>query len=339
MKVNSFQLSPVIFGTSCLGNIYKATTFENKLAIVQACIENAPDGVAVFDSAGKYGAGLALESLGKCLKELNVPKNKVVISNKLGWYQTPLTTPEPTFEKGIWRDLAHDAVQKITYKGIIECFEQGNALLGDYDSQMASVHDPDEYLFAATDQPDEKKRFQNVLDAYQALHELKAQGKVRSVGIGAKDWRTIQKISQYVDLDWVMFANSLTIYSHPQELLTFVKELHQKNISIINSAVFNGGFLVGSDYYNYTLVDKNTKVGSKLYAWRNQFFAICEQFDVKPAEACFSFSFHIPGISSIALSTTNPKKVKTNIEMTTRTIPQDFWKAMKVEGLLSTPLI
>lgn len=38
----------------------------------------------VFDCAGKYGAGLALQSLGNCLKILNVKPENVLISNKLG---------------------------------------------------------------------------------------------------------------------------------------------------------------------------------------------------------------------------------------------------------------
>jgi len=59
------------------------------------------DSIAVFDSAGKYGAGLALEVLGQCLEELNVPPEKVVISNKLAWKRIPLPEgAEPTFEPG-----------------------------------------------------------------------------------------------------------------------------------------------------------------------------------------------------------------------------------------------
>lgn len=328
------QLPPVIFGTSGLGNLYEATPYETKLAIVKECITHAPGGVAMFDTAGKYGAGLALEVLGKCLKELGVSKNDVIISNKLGWYQTALTTAEPTFEKGIWRDLKNDAIQKISYKGIIECFEQGNELLGEYDSKMASVHDPDEYLAAAIDIKDETKRYNDILEAYTALNELKAKGKIRSVGVGAKNWTSIQRISKDIKLDWVMIANSLSLKSHPAALLDFVKELHANGTAIINSAVFNGGFLVGRDYYNYALVDSTTADGKALYAWRDQFFTLCDAFNIKPAEACFNFGFNIPGINSVALSTTHPNKVKGNVQMATKKIPAAFWQAMKQQNLL-----
>ena len=333
MENNKIKLPPVIFGTSGLGNIYHDTPYETKLAIVRECVKNAK-GLPMFDSAGKYGAGLALEMLGKCLKELNVKPNEVLISNKLAWYQVPLTTPEPTFEKGVWVNINHDAVQRISYQGILDCFEQGNELLGDYSSQMASVHDPDEYLATAKSKEEEDKLYNDILDAYLALAELKAQGKVNSIGVGSKQWRVIQRISKDVDLDWVMIANSLTLHSHPKELIDFIAELHKKNVSIINSAVFNGGFLIGGDHYNYKYVDKTSEKGEVLYGWRERFFALCESFNITPAEACFNFGFNIPGVTSVALSTTRPEKVKGNIEMATKEIPQAFWEAMEKEGLI-----
>jgi D-threo-aldose 1-dehydrogenase len=329
------QLPPIVFGTSCLGNIYRATSYEEKQAIVEACVKNAP-GKAVFDSAGKYGAGLALESLGKSLDALNVNPEKVMISNKLGWYQVPLTTPEPTFESGIWKELTHDAVQRISYDGILECFYQGNELLGPYTSQLASVHDPDEYLSRAQNPEEENALYSDILGAYKALTELKAAGKISGIGVGAKQWRVIERISKDVSLDWVMIANSLTLHDHPRELLDFVAGLHKKGVSIINSAVFNGGFLVGSDYYNYGLVDKDTPEGQSLYAWRSEFWEVCKQFNISPAHACLHFGFTIPGISSVAVSTTNAAKVKQNIDMVTSNVPADFWKALTKAGLTET---
>src|SRR5262245_40542815 len=105
---------PVIFGTSCLGNLYERVADENKLAIISEIIRHAP-APAVFDSAGKYGAGLALEVLGAGLRQLGVAPSQVVISNKLGWYRVPLRGPEPTFERGVWAGLAHDAESRISY--------------------------------------------------------------------------------------------------------------------------------------------------------------------------------------------------------------------------------
>ena len=327
-------LPSVIYGTSCLGNLYEALTYSTKLAIVRECVANAPDNIVTFDTAGKYGAGLALEMLGSCLSDLNVPKEKVIISNKLGWIRTPLVGDEPTFEKGVWKDLKNDAVQKISYDGILECYYQGNKLMGKYEAQMVSVHDPDEFLAAASDESDKAKRYADILEAYRALKDLKKKGLVSSVGIGSKDWRVIERISKDVDLDWVMIANSLTIHSHPKELFDFIELLYKKGVEVINSAVFNGGFLIGSDYYNYQLVDKSTEKGAALFAWRDKFFEICDSFGIKPAEACFNYGFKIPGVVAVALNTTKPEKIKMNVAMATRLIPKIFWDKLIEADLL-----
>lgn len=179
------RLPPVIFGTSALGNLFVALDEETKCGIVSECVRLS-GGPAVFDSAGKYGAGLALESLGRCLKNLNVPPEDVIISNKLGWLRTELKTGEPTFEPGVWRELKHDAVQKISYDGMMECFEEGLRLLNGYPTQMISVHDPDEYLAKAKNKDDEQRLYAGILDAYRALFDLKKEGKARAVGVGAK---------------------------------------------------------------------------------------------------------------------------------------------------------
>jgi len=329
---NQLQLPAVIYGTSGLGNLFTAIDFEDKMAIVEECILHSR-GIPVFDSAGKYGAGLALEALGQCLKQLNVSPEAVMISNKLGWLQTELTTAEPTFEPGVWKDIQHDAIQKISYEGILECFEQGNKLLGDYRPQLVSVHDPDEYLNGAVNWEEYESRYRDILDAYRALAQLKFEGKVKSVGVGAKNWKVIQKISRDVKLDWVMVANSYTIKSHPKPLFQFMEELQHQNVQIINSAVFHSGFLTGGDFYDYVKV--NSETHPELFMWRNEFFALCKDFGISPAQACVQFSFTAPGVVSIALNTTNPKRVKANTDLVYASLPAGFLETMKERGLLS----
>ena len=329
--MSAIELPEVIFGTSGLGNLYVSLSEEVKLAIVSECLKNSP-APAVFDSAGKYGAGLALESLGQCLAKLNVNPNDVLISNKLGWLRTELKTTEPTFEPGVWKDLRHDAVQKISYEGILECYGQGNQLLGNYPAKMVSVHDPDEYLEGAASGAEWEKRYQDILDAYAALLELKASGLVDSIGIGAKHWQIIEQISKDVALDWVMFANSLTVHSHPAELVAFIKRLQKQGVKVINSAIFNAGFLTGSDCYNYQQVSRETR--PEIYAWRDSFYQLCNTYGLSPAAVCTAFVFQTPGVSSIALNTTNPDRIAVNTKLKSIQIPASFWQDMRTKKLI-----
>ncbi|AXY74096.1 aldo/keto reductase [Paraflavitalea soli] len=326
-------LPPVIFGTSGLGNLFEAYGDELKYAVVRECLR-VSNGRTFFDSAGKYGAGLALEVLGKCLRQLQVPPEQVVISNKLGWYRTPLKTTAPTFEPGVWKGLEYDAVQKISYKGILECFEQGNELLGGYIPQMVSVHDPDEYLATAKSKLHEQQLYEDVLGAYKALHDLKQRGKVQAIGVGAKDWKTIRRIAADVPLDWVMIANSMTIRQHPQALLDLMVQLSGKGVKIINAALFHSGFLLGGDHYDYKPVIPGTAEHDALYSWRTDFQAVCSSFGITPAAACIQFGLHAPGVTSIALNTMDVKRIEENMQYATTEIAAPVWRMLQAKGLM-----
>jgi len=329
------KIPPVIFGTSALGNLFVELPNDSKQQIVAECIRNV-DGAVVFDSAGKYGAGLALEVLGQSLEKMGVAHQRVIISNKLGWFRTPLTTAEPTFEPGAWIGLKNDAEQRISYDGIMECWEQGNKLLGGvYQPSMVSVHDPDEFLANAYDEKDWHIRFNQILSAYKALSELKKEGKVEAVGVGAKNWKIIRAIYAAVDLDWVMFANSMTILKHPTDLLGFMGELHKAEIGIINSAVFHAGFLTGGRFFDYVPIEPDSEDNKALFSWRESFFALCNKFQILPAQACVSFGMTPPGVISIALNTSDPKRVKENVHAVTASVPSEFWSEIVRLGLIS----
>ncbi len=324
----------VVYGTSYLGNLYTALAYEDKLSLMKKWFECTEIPVVV-DSAGKYGAGLALEIIGKGLGEMGIAPEDIVISNKLGWYRVPLTSDEPAFEPGAWADLENDCIQTFGYEGIIRCFEQGNELLGGiYRSELVSVHDPDEYLNASEGPEDRDKRFIEILESYRALFDLKAEGEVKAVGIGSKDWTIIMELYEHVPFDWVMFANSFTIFSHPEELLTFMDKLYKDGVGIINSAVFHGGFLTGGHKFDYQEVDPGSDKGQILYGWRTTFSEVCERYGVFPAEACLHFGLSHPAISSIALNTSKPEKMNRNVEVIRKKIPPAFWADLKETGLI-----
>lgn len=329
------RIPPLVFGTSCLGNLYRALPFETKRDILRELVAHVPAPVAL-DTAVKYGAGLALTVLGRILRDLRVPPRQLVLSNKLGWKRVPLRAAEPGFEPGVWADLEHDAELRISYRGILECWQQGCELLGEpYRPTLVAVHDPDEYLQAAVSADDRQRRKADILGAYRALHELRAAGEVLGVGVGAKDWRVIRELDGSIRFDWVMLANSLTIFSHPPELLEFVASLHARGIGIINSAVLHGGFLVGGDYFDYRRVSGETARERRLLAWRQKFAALCRKHGVPPLAACMQFALSVPGVSALAVATSSPVRIKDMFAMAERGVPPAFWQEAKNERLIA----
>jgi len=326
----------VIYGTSYLGNLYRELPYQRKLELMEGwflCTEKP----VVIDTAGKYGAGLALEVIGKGLADLEIDPADVVISNKLGWYRIPLKGIEPSFEPGAWAGLNHDCIQTFGYGGIIDCFEQGERLLGGrYHTELVSVHDPDEYLLSASDPSDRDRRMLEILDSYRALFDLKSEGKVKAVGIGSKDWSVISELYAHVPFDWVMFANSFTILDHSQEIMQFMDRLDRDGVGIINSALFHGGFLTGGDKFDYREVDKASENGKYLLAWRKHFHSLCVEHGIAPGDAALQFGMSHPAIVSVALNTSKPEKMKQNVATLRGKVPGSFWEAMKREGLMDT---
>ena len=327
--------APFVCGTSSLGNLYRAIDAQGKLDICAAWFEHLPKPV-VIDTAGRYGAGMALSEIGRCLRELKIPPQDVLISNKLGWRQTPLVGAEPTFEPGIWKEMTHDAEQAVSYKGILDCWNEGCDALGeDYRPTLASVHDPDEFLAAASSADERRRRMDAILDAYRALNELKRRGDVAMIGVGAKDWNVIREIHDAVSLDWIMFATLLTIYRHPPELVADIERLSKRGVMFINAGVFHSGFLVGGPYFNYRQLDPSHPDTKRLAAWRDKLYSICQTHGVTPAAASVQFSVSHPGINSVALNCDHARRVAENLEAARAPIADEFWEELKSEGVIS----
>ena len=320
----------IIFGTSCLGNLYKVVPFETKVAIAAEWFKAYEK--PFIDSAGKYGAGLSLECIGKALRALGKKPGDLTISVKLGWRRAPLLTPEPTFEPGAWAGLEHDAVQDISYDGILRCYREAKELLGGFPIDYVSVHDPDEYLVHSAGREstnrriDESKNREDVLGAYRALFELKAKGEVKAVGIGAKDWTVIRDLYEDVKFDWAMFACRPTLLDHPQELLDFVSRLKADGVYLIDSAVFNGGFLMGSNKLDYR--DADPVKDAAAFAFRDRYLALSREYGYDPAAPAVEYAFRL-GFDAVALNTSRPEKIAVNAAYGDFKASDVFWGRLK----------
>ena len=56
---------------------------------------------------------------------------------------------------------------------------------------------------------------------------------------------------------------------------------------------------------------------------------------MKPAAVCVQFSFLFPEIKSVALATSKPARVASNIELANAVIPSGLWEKLEAEGLIN----
>ena len=314
-------MTPIIFGTSCLGNLYREVPFETKVEIAAEWFKAFPK--PFIDSAGKYGAGLSLECIGKALKELGKKPGDLTISVKLGWRRSRRLSPDEdeTFEPGAWKGLEWDAKQDISEEGIVRCYNEAKELLG-YPIDYVSVHDPDEHLGNGELGKGNGDRREDILDAYRSLFALKEKGEVRGVGIGSKDWTAIRDLWRDVKFDWVMFACAPTLLNHSPELIDFVVELKAAGVFLIDSAVFNGGFLMGSDMLDYRKADPEKDAAAFLF--RDKYLARCREFGIDPAVPAVQYAYRL-GFDAVALNTSSPRRILQNAAYATAVVPEAFW--------------
>ena len=70
-------IPPVVFGSTSLGNLFAEVPDDAKQQIVSSWFAEV-DCPVFIDSAGKYGAGMALEVLGRELARRNVRREDVI---------------------------------------------------------------------------------------------------------------------------------------------------------------------------------------------------------------------------------------------------------------------
>jgi D-threo-aldose 1-dehydrogenase len=334
------RVPPIVFGSGALGDRCRTIPDQTKREI---CVEwfRHVEPPIVIDTAGRHGAGLALETIGRALERLEIGRDELIIINRLGWtgghptFETTAPQPDPLPRGEGNPRTRSEAVQRIGYDGMMRCWEECCRLLGGgYCPTLVSVDDPDQYLAAATSPADRDRRFQDLVDAYRALGELKRDGKVVGVGAGASDWRVIREIDSVIELDWVVLSGSLTIMRHPPEVLKLLYDLAERQVAVINSGLFHGGFLTGGRSFGGRAVRPDDQADRPLLAWRKSFVALCEGHGITPVDACVQFGLSAPGVVAVLLDTSHPDRVAANVAAAARQIPSVFWESMKEEGLL-----
>jgi len=302
---------PIQFGTMVLGNVQRVIPEQTKFAICGEWFRQVASPVFIETSRG-YGAGAEIELVSRVFRRLDIASEEVVICAELG-------VPE----------------ERPDYDSNIRDWEESRRLLGSrYAPQLVSMHDPDDFLSSAKSPDEAASRFNEVLEAYRALCDLKATGKVAGIGIRTKNWRRAQEIDATVDLDWVTLLGCCTVMHHPSDVLEFMAKLTERGIAIVQTGVFQCDFLVGGTRFDGRVVNSEDSADRGHFAWRKAFVALCQGHGISPAHACIQFALSAPGVVAVAINSSQPDRVVQNCESVSTKVPPKFWDSLREEGLL-----
>ncbi|MFG2062228.1 aldo/keto reductase [Micromonospora sp. NPDC048871] len=310
-------VSQLGFGSSGIGNLYRAVDEETALRTVEAAWQV---GVRYFDTAPHYGLGLAERRLGAALADR--PRAGYTVSTKVGRLLVPSPQTAHLRDEEGGFDVPADHVRQWDFsaEGVRRSLESSLDRLGLDHIDVVLLHDPDEHWRQAVEQ------------AYPALHELRAQGVVGAIGVGMNQWRMLHRFVRETDIDTVMLAGRYTLLdqSAQDHLLPACEE---RGVSVLAAGVFNSGVLATEQpgrMYDYR------PVPPPIHNRAVRIAATCRRHGVSLPQAAMAFVARHPAVATLVVGATSAEQVRRNADLLTRPVPDALWVDLVAEGLLSS---
>ena len=324
---SGLALTTLGFGSTGLGNLYRAQTEGAALATVQAAYDA---GIRYFDTAPLYGFGLAEHRLGAALRYIG---SDLLLSTKAGWRLSKRDAADyPAGPSDALFDRPAPFKPRIdySYDGTMRSFEDSMQRLGTDRIDILLLHDCDRRNHGDA----YPERFQEAMDgAYRALSSLREQGVVRAIGAGLNEWEACQAFAQAGDFDCFLLAGRYTLLDQ-SSLDSFLPLCEQRGIGIILGGPYNSGILatgaVDGALYDYApaspAILERTRVIER----------ICEQHDVPLRAAALQFPLRHPTVATVIPGARDVAEVEQNLRLMAHAIPDAFWQELHQAGLIES---
>lgn len=304
----SLRIPPLVFSAAPLANACRITPEQTRIALCVEWFKHSRP--AVIDVADGYDAGRALATIDDVSRRAEIRSEDVIICRRL-------------------------SERRVRRVGAVEAWRESAQLLdGRCEPTLVAVDGLDAHLAAADSAVERERRLREARTALEPLIGLRQQGRVKAVGLGVQDWRAIGGLFDAVPFDWVTLENGITPLRHPPELVALLKTLAGRGVGIITASVFHDGFLVGGSRIDGLPIDPNKECHQRLLTWRTSFAALCHGYGLTPVEACIQFALAAPGVAAVIVNTSHAERMAELVRAAGRSVPTQFWAAMKEEGLI-----
>jgi D-threo-aldose 1-dehydrogenase len=291
------ELGRLALGTAPIGGLFAAVDDETAHAVVERAWEL---GLRYFDTAPRYGAGLAERRLGAALS--GKPRDGFVVSTKVGrvlrpgesaWHGAPALVDE--------FDFSHDAA--------LRSLDESLGRLGLDRVDVALVHDPDDHFDEA------------LAGSFRALRRLRDEGAVRAIGVGANQPEVLCRFAREADPDCFLVAGRYTALdrSAAAELLPLCEE---RGIAVIAGGVFNSGVLAGGGTFDYE--DAPPDVVARVERLRET----CGRHGVPLPAAALQFPLRHPAVGTVLVGCRTPAEVADDVRLSNIAVPEALWEEL-----------
>ena len=299
---SGLQIPEFGIGTSPFGGLFASVS---ESAVADVISTSMQMGLNYFDTAPHYGMGSAEVRLGRHINHL--PRSSFIVSTKVG----RLIVPSEKADDPGWENstAAVERIFDFSAAGIERSLLESLERLKMESVEMVFIHDPD----GAADQA--------ISEAYPVLERLRAEGIVKTIGIGITSNEIPTRFINETDIDVVLIALKYTLLdqSAGDELLPTAL---RKGVSVIAGGVFNSGILtdpkVGATF-NYEPASPEVLARAQKI---EKFFL---DRGVSLAQAALQFPMQHPAISAILVGCRSADEVTTNVALYNKEIDSHIW--------------
>ena len=299
---SGLQIPEFGIGTSPFGGLFASVSESAVADVISTSMEL---GLNYFDTAPHYGMGSAEVRLGRNINHL--PRSSFVVSTKVG----RLIVPSEKADDPGWENstAAVERIFDFSAAGIERSLLESLERLKMESVEMIFIHDPD----GAADQA--------ISEAYPVLERLRAEGIVKTIGIGITSNEIPTRFINETDIDVVLIALKYTLLdqSAATELLPTALK---KGVSVIAGGVFNSGILTNPKAgatFNYE------PASPEVLARAQKIEKFFEDRGVSLAQAALQFPMQHPAISAILVGCRSADEVKINVALYNREIDSQIW--------------
>ena len=300
---SGLQIPEFGIGTSPFGGLFASVS---ESAVADVIATSMDMGLNYFDTAPHYGMGSAEVRLGRNINHL--PRSSFVVSTKVGLLIVPSEkADDPGWENST---AAVERIFDFSAAGIERSLLESLERLKMESVEMIFIHDPD----GAADQA--------ISEAYPVLERLRAEGIVKTIGIGITSNEIPTRFINETDIDVVLIALKYTLLdqSAGAELLPTAL---RKGVSVIAGGVFNSGILTNPKAgatFNYEPASPEVLARAQKI---EKFFL---DRGVSLAQAALQFPMQHPAISAILVGCRSADEVTTNVALYNREIDSHIWR-------------
>ena len=299
---SGLQIPEFGIGTSPFGGLFASVSESAVADVISTSMEL---GLNYFDTAPHYGMGSAEVRLGRNINHL--PRSSFIVSTKVG----RLIVPSEKADDPGWENstAAVERIFDFSAAGIERSLLESLERLKMESVEMVFIHDPD----GAADQA--------ISEAYPVLERLRAEGIVKTIGIGITSNEIPTRFINETDIDVVLIALKYTLLdqSAGAELLPTAL---RKGVSVIAGGVFNSGILTNPKAgatFNYE------PASPEVLARAQKIEKFFEDRGVSLAQAALQFPMQHPAISAILVGCRSADEVTTNVALYNKEIDSHIW--------------